>query len=341
MGETGLRNESARKKGLRVNGVGINLRAMSLPWKTGLAVALVLVGASVGNGATANRDNQDIPGSMVGQTSVRESGMGGGGVVVEGEVAAAASSPAGLAQLPGAQAYYGHEFGLSDSWFDTIGYGVPMASGGFLSGNLNVLSSRNFVETDDSGSAVRRWNNNDFGLTVTYASRANAALSAGINIKMFAASLYGTRWLGVAFDAGVQSSLPAGLRAGVGIANIGWEAAMGAGYRIAPNLAVGFEEAREIGAVGFDAKIEMRQGFQVGDSPLLFVGGEATLYRAVSVRFGWRPMSAAGALSTGVGVVAGSLTFDYAYLPLINLGTLHRLGVTMSFLPRRPSGAQS
>jgi len=303
-----------------------------------VAVGVLAIGLpSKAFGVSSAATDSNPPPAGLSSSRADDPGLGAGGPMSAG-ARNAASSPASLASLEWSVAYFSHEFGLGDSATDIVFFGTRVSARSAVSGSLLYSSARNFVETDGSGAPVKKWNTGEFVFTVGYAERPRAWLSAGVNGKAFGMSAFGTRWMGLAFDAGAEVNFEGGVRATAALVNAGWQSSSnGSSDTLMPEVAAGIAVARSMDSVALAGQIQVRRSAGGAGDAELVLATEARVLSAVSVRLAYRPLTAYGPLAAGLGLAAGAYALDYSYAPLGAIGSLQRVGLSARFSALRRS----
>lgn len=279
--------------------------------------------------------------------NARAAALAGSVITVQDDPTSLFYNPAGVATLTRDRGSIGFFKHLSDINAGFLTYSTSFEGIGRFGAGLQYTSYGSFEETDALGNVLGTFGANDLAVTVGYGLTLEENLFVGGAVKFIYSGIASYTSTGVAGDLGILYTIPASRFAvGMSIRNLGAQLSTYAGIQESLPLDVG------IGAsiipkglplllnVGFHSLNVQTESFS--DRFRSFtVGGEFTLSKVLLFRFGYdnakrrdfkigTSADLAG-FSTGIGVLAGGYSFDYALSSLGKAGLLHRISVSTAF----------
>ena len=246
-------------------------------------------------------------------------------------------NPAALAQINGKSLTFMHALYLESISFDFAGYGQRMGNHAIGVG-MQYLSAGKLPETDMAGTETGSVSPNDMAASIGYAYRFGEDGLAIGGVGKFIRSQVVTSAQTFAGDIGIHSLQLFGskFRAAAVASNIGGKLKFD---QDSENLPLLIKAGASCGITqSWDLAFE--EGFPKDDRPYTALGTE---YRfpitegtrlATRVGLNTRTLGEVGGLtglSLGLGFSFSTLSFDYAFVPIGDLGLTHRLSMTISF----------
>jgi hypothetical protein len=278
--------------------------------------------------------------------SARAIAMGSTYVGVAEGSAALLWNPAGLGTMAAPEIAWHHNAGLAGSAQDIAVLGLPLGPWSGLGVAVNYQDDGTFVGRDSGGAVTGDYSARTYGAALGWGAGLPGDLYAGLALKANHQDLAGTNLDAVAGDLGLLWKPSPHFSLGAAYTNLGPDVQ---GRHLAQGLRVGLssylmrdEDFQWLLAVSGEA------ASYGGNS--LNVGLEHTLYKFLALRAGYGLDPAYGANSGsdsivgwtfGVGLILGSLSVDYAYVPLTDLGTMQRLSLTYAFGGHGQAGSGS
>ncbi|TBR20456.1 PorV/PorQ family protein [bacterium] len=259
----------------------------------------------------------------------RAAGLGGAYTAIAKDANALLYNPAGLARVGAHEASFmenRYAEGVSQEY---VGYASPRGWGL----NLNHLSFGEIPRTtvsnpDGTGSFGIR----DLAVGAGYGRLLPAVpgLSLGAGVKLLRETVDDASASGFAADLGALWESPAvpGLAFGGAVQNMGPTVRFSAARENLP-LYVRLGAAYSAASLGVPAMLAFDVMKERSESPLFAAGLElAPAGRALPLRLGYSSRNDAGTgIAIGLGWVSGMFHIDYAFVPLGELGSAHRLSL--------------
>ncbi|MFI5363540.1 MAG: PorV/PorQ family protein [Elusimicrobiota bacterium] len=261
--------------------------------------------------------------------NARPAAMGGAYTALATDSSALLYNPAGLARVRSNEATFMHNAYVAGITQEYAAYVSPRGWGA----NVNFLNSGGVSNTTNSnpdGAGLGSAGLYDLAFSGGFGRAFGDALSLGAEIKYIRESIAGIAGAGAAFDLGALYAAPSlpGLALGLSLQNAGPTVKYEGETQNLPltlrgGAAYAFEAAGQKCAASFDVVKERSSG------PSVALGLETVLAAAVPIRLGLATNASAGpGLTTGVGYVHDGFSFDYAFVPFGDLGSVNRLSLT-------------
>jgi hypothetical protein len=253
----------------------------------------------------------------------------GGAAALEGSESLA-WNPAGISRTEAPTISLAHTAWVMDLNTETLNAVVPTGAFGTLGILGNYLSSGAITQRDSMGQKAGSYTFNVIGGELHWAKEVNSAISLGVGAGYWSQETQG-RMLGqAATSAGVQGRL-AGFTLGLAGTrlisdNCAWQASLAKQFSLG-NVGLGFS-----GGVVIEGE-DSRYG----------AGLEASLGKALALRFGYQRvieptvLEGLSGLTAGVGFGLGPVSLDYGYMPMGELGQVHRIGLSYAWLQKKPA----
>lgn len=304
------------------------------PFSAVLACALVPAAAWAGDFGPGARGTTTANFLKLG-AGARAAGMGEAFTAVADDATALYWNPGALVRVEGQAATLMHAPYLDSSYFDYAGYARRLRRGGVLGLGVHYFSAGSIDETDATGTDVGSFKPNDAAVSAGYAREVHG-FGVGIAAKLVQSKIV-DKARTAALDAGVLSPalMEGRLRFGLAASNLGGK--------------MKFDEAKEdlplvIRAGGAfklrkDWTAALDLGFPRDGKSTLAVGMEHSRAlrdgRSLSGRIGYstRNSDVGGfeGLTLGLGCGSRRIGLDYAFVPLGDLGTTHRISLSARF----------
>lgn len=274
--------------------------------------------------------------------NARAVALGGAYTALATDANALLYNPAGLARISRDEATFMHNSYFTGVYQEYAAYASPKGWGA----NLNYLNSGSVANTsvsnpDGSGGSSDL---TDLAFTGGYGRKLGESLSVGGSLKYVRESIAGVTGTAFALDAGAMfavSQVP-GLTLGGSILNLGPTVKFQAANENLPlNIRGGaayiFDVMGQKSTFAFDVSKERSSSLVVA------FGMETVLAKVLPIRLGFTTNNDAGpGITTGVGYIYNGLAFDYAFVPLGDLGNAHRMSVTWRWgAPKKSVAATS
>jgi hypothetical protein len=284
--------------------------------------------AAVGGGSSASQSFR-LP------RGARAVGLGGAYTALASGANALAWNPAGLNTVRDIQIAASHLGYIQDINDDTLQLAQPIYGLGAWGLGVDYLytSEQGY---DNWGNATDAFNVFDFSAQLGFSLELPGDLWAGAVYKILRQGYANQFSMGSAFDLGLQRrALWGRLDLGFAAQNLGTPMGLGRGFGLLPiTLRSGAAlhlTKRWLISVDWDAQVVDYVNKVHAGSEFLWPAGAWTL----AARGGWTagPQSELGGLtglSVGLGVQRGAFAVDYAWEPLGDLGSAHRLSLTWS-----------
>jgi hypothetical protein len=317
-----------------------NLRRIALILS--IALSLEAPAQAVQSSGTSGFSFLNIP------TGARAAALGQAFVSVPNDVQGVVYNPASLATMAASQASFEHLSYVADISEEGLAFGHAGRdqefSWGLIANYLRVANIDRTVATSlptgDGYTQVGSFSTYDLSAGASLAGPALIdGLSIGATLKFLQESLADASAHGGAFDAGLiyQGNVERSWNAGAAVQNVGFASK----FR---DAAVKLPTALRLGVSGqpFAQWLFSSDFVKRNDTAGEFdVGAEVTPRKIFSLRFGYRyalksvDLGGFSNFSGGLGLRFNAMSFDYAFVPLGDLGVTHRISLNYRFKTRR------
>ncbi len=260
----------------------------------------------------------------------REIGLGGTGVAGSGGTAAIFWNPALLGLTDRGEIQLFHAALYMDTRYEYIAVAFPTTSAGVFGIGLADLASGQFIRYRSDFSEDGTFSSRQNQLSLSYGFLPIRPIAVGIAVKgiLFDIDRYRDSGFGLDFGVSYKPAFIKGLTAGLRVSDI-----LGPRIRLDQTeqripyaLRAGLGYRRDLSqAVSGSANVEF-QKTEKGKSEI-FAGAELGISKIIFVRSGFQ----ADRIVFGGGLAYSGLRFDYAYVPLNELGTSHRISLIFAF----------
>jgi hypothetical protein len=302
---------------------------------TALFIALVVL---IGSACPASGTGTTAFNFLKVGLGARPVGMGGAFTAVADDATAVYWNPAGLTAMVGTEALAGYIAYMADINSGFAAYTRPMGDKGRLAVSINSFYIGDIVETDETGNELGTFGSSMFVPTLAYGRRLNEKLAVGAAAKLVYQSIASYTSYGAALDVGATYLLPdKPYSFGFVVQNLGQQlSAFVEETDLTPITA-------KAGAVYRHRTAPFVAALDVGtaiDSDIFFnLGAEYWVSSLLGLRFGYYSMGQElhsesdrdilGGLSFGLGLRWKKYGFDYALVPKVDLGQVHRLSLSV------------
>lgn len=246
-------------------------------------------------------------------------------------------NPAGIASIPSLEAGANHESWLADINEETLWAVTPVGEGHAFGAYAHVIDYGVFELRDDHGQRLGDMSARDYAVGAAFGLRSRLGFSGGIGVRGVRENLIDQDLFVVEVDSGVDWQGDDGWSGGLVAANVG-SAADGSQGSQSVRWGVAHRFDWSNGwfwpALGFS--------WSPAVSPRMQFGGELRINGNLNIRAGYEHrfvetlVDGVSGLSLGLGFRVAGMTFDYAFLPVGDLGAGHRVSVTWSPSPPKP-----
>ena len=260
----------------------------------------------------------------------REIALGGTGVAGSGGTAAIFWNPALLALTDRAEIQLFHTALFMDTRYEYVAAAFPTTSAGVFGIGLGDLASGKFIryrsDFSDDGTFSSRQNQ----LSLSYGFLPYKSIAIGMAVKgvLFDIDRYRDSGFGIDFGLSYRPPFLGGLTTGLRVSDI-----LGPRIRLDRTeqrfpyaVRVGLGYGRNLSqTISATANFDLEK-FEQGGSEI-YTGAELGISKLVFVRTGFR----SDRFVIGGGLAYSGLRFDYAYVPLNELGASHRMSLIFAF----------
>lgn len=273
------------------------------------------------------------------ESGVRPVGMGGAYVAIADDINAVYWNPAGLIQLGSKEFSVVHTAWLEKINHESLAFATP--AGNKFAYGLNVayfgttdIDRRTALGTNDGKAKVA-----DYYESVSLAGKVMDSISLGVTLKGLQMMLDNDRGSGYALDAGALQKLPLNMTLGVMVQNLGPKMkAVDTSEKLPTNLKAGLAWKAVQNKLVLAGDIDMPNDREMK----LHAGAEYRFNKIFILRAGYEDV---GSLGNSSGMTAGisinedmldeilnvNMQFDYAWLYFGDLGSTHRIGISVKF----------
>ncbi|MCG2711199.1 MAG: PorV/PorQ family protein [Candidatus Omnitrophica bacterium] len=242
-------------------------------------------------------------------------------------------NPAGLAGIKKHNATFMHNQYFQDITQEYLGYASPIGWGGSVN-YLNYGSIKNTTISNQAGTGLGDFNANDLALSLGYGYKLTDKLYVGGAVKFIRETIDNVSGEGFGIDLGVLYALRSikGLCLSGVIQNLGPAIKFESETEDMPlAIRIGSAYAFRQNTISIDLMKERSEDF------LFAIGMERIFNESFPVRLGYNTRNDDGpGITAGMGYLYNNLSFDYAFVPFRELGSTHRLSVTMLWGQKAP-----
>lgn len=259
----------------------------------------------------------------------RAVGLGGAYTALASDSAALIYNPAGLGRVSASEASFMHNQyaqGVTQQWIGAAlknGWGAQFSYASLGDVPRTTISN-------PSGTGVRL-NVSESALGGGYGQEVTPELALGGGLKYVQESLGDATANGWALDGGGLYKVPdvRGLTVGASLLNVGPAVKFDSrSEKLPTTLRLGSAYQTALPRADLTFALDLAKGLR--EKVRLAVGGEALMDKTYAVRLGYTSANDAGAgVSLGLGWRGPRLGADYAFVPMGELGTAHRLSFTL------------
>jgi len=268
----------------------------------------------------------------------RPLGMGGAFTAVAADATAAYWNPAGLTAVVGTEALAGYVRYVADINSGFAAYTRPLGEKARMALSINSYYIGGITETDENNDTLGEFGSSMLIPSFAYARSLNERLAVGAAAKLIYQSIASYTSYGAALDLGAVYLMPdKPYSFGLVVQNLGQQLSA-------------FVEEKDLtpimgkaGAVYRHRTAPFVAALDVGkaiDSDFFFnMGAEYWVSSMLGLRFGYYSMGQElhsesdkdilGGLSFGLGLRWRKYGFDYALVPKVDLGQVHRLSLSL------------
>lgn len=241
-------------------------------------------------------------------------------------------NPAGLGRLESTQLAGMHLSYLETIHYEFASFVHPLASGRSLGVSVQYFSPGDIPSTNVNGNSLGTFSGHYGAYSLAYGQRLGEKMSLGLTGKMIDAKISDVSANAFAFDAGTLYQATDRLRLAAVVANVGTKLKfidqgdslpstlrLGGAYAPLHNLTLTAE-----GAYAFAGLASAHVGAEF--RPNSFVALRAG-YRSDTVK----SLSAVAGVTTGIGLHLWGQEFDYAWVPLGDLGSTQYFSLVLRF----------
>jgi hypothetical protein len=292
------------------------------------AIALVLTVLAAGVGTSGFDFLRIAP-------TAREAAMGGAALAGATSPLGFWYSPARAGSAPGQRAFLGYLNYIAGIHIGSLAYAQPVGDDAGVGLGVVYLNSGTMKRTNERGEDLGVFSASCADVNLSGAYRPLTGLSLGFGIQGIYGAIDTFFSLGAAANAGATYDLPvSGLRVGAAVTGLGVQAkafgaerdpmpldvGVGLEYQPNPALSLGLDVHKPS-----DMRVLIRAGLEgwIADLLALRIGYN-------SAGSDWKTGGGADVLAgvtTGLGVRYHSYQLDYCFVPMVQLGTAHRISV--------------
>ncbi len=273
------------------------------------------------------------------EAGVRPVGMGGAYVALADDISAVYWNPSGLIQLSAKEFSFVHTAWLEKINHESIAFAAP--AGNKFAYGLNVVyfGTTDIDRRTASGTSDGKAKVADYYESVSLAWKVMDTINLGATFKGIQMMLDNDRGSGYALDVGALQKLPLNMTVGVMVQNIGHKMkAADTNEKLPTNLKAGLAWRALENKLILAGDIDVPNDREMK----LHAGAEYQFNKIFSLRAGYEDV---GSLGNSSGMTAGisinedmldeilnvNMQFDYAWLYFGDLGSTHRIGISVKF----------
>lgn len=272
--------------------------------------------------------------------SARSAALASAFVAVADDGAALFTNPAGLGSLTGGELSLHHQVWMADTSLDTLLISLPLPSWGGLGLAANYVNFGSFEGRDPSGTPQPSFSADRLVLEGGWGFAWSGAFSSGVGLRVAQQNLAGDHYLAATAQLGLLFHAFTDLNLGAALDGLGASGSQGnSPLALAVGAAFAPRPSRDWRMVA-----ALSGAFESGGMNRLRAGVEAVFQGAYALRTGYEmdlmndQFGGLAGLTLGAGYRLGSLSLDYAFLPMGDVGTSHRISLSYRFQAGTPSG---
>lgn len=246
-------------------------------------------------------------------------------------------NPAGIASVRGIEVGANHESWLADINEETLWAVSPVGKDRAFGAYAHIIDYGLFELRDANGQHIGDMSARDYALGAALGLVSRPGFSGGIGVRAVRQNLIQQDNFVVAFDAGIEMKGDDGWSGGIVAANVGtstagWQGAESVRWGVARRF--DWSNGWLWPALGF--------AWSPTTAPQMSFGTELRLNHNLNLRAGYEHrfvetlVDGVSGLTLGLGFHAVGMTFDYAFLPVGDLGAGHRVTLTWAPQPSKP-----
>ncbi|UPT75948.1 MAG: PorV/PorQ family protein [Elusimicrobiota bacterium] len=261
--------------------------------------------------------------------NARAVGLGGAYTALATDSNALLYNPAGLGRVSASEATFMHNQyaqGVTQQYI-----AAALKNGWGAQFNYASLGDVPRTTISNPGGTGGRLNVSDSSLGVGYGRELTSELSAGAGLKYVSESLGDATANGYAVDGGVLYRMPEvrNLTLGASLLNVGPAVKFASRSEKLPTT-IRLGSAYALSLPRNDVTVAMDLSRSLSDKIRLGLGAETLIDRQFAARLGFTTRNDAGlGISLGLGWRGPRLGADYAFVPMGELGTAHRISFTL------------
>ncbi|MDE2292199.1 MAG: tetratricopeptide repeat protein, partial [Elusimicrobia bacterium] len=293
-----------------------------------LALALLLPAAAVP--ARASGAGADPFNFLFLDANARPVALGGAYTALAGDANSLLYNPAGLGRMNAHEATFMHDEHFAGVTQEYAAYASPWGLGAVLD-TLHFGDVPRTTYSNPAGSGLGTVGLDDLMLGLGYGRAVADGAYAGAGLKLIRESIAGVDAQAYALDLGAQLDprpLP-GLTLGLALQNLGPSVRFQSASEDLPlNLRMG--GAYRFTAFGQGETLALDVTKERSESPLVAFGAETVVAGVLPLRVGFTTRNQAGpGVTAGMGWTHAGFSVDYAFVPYGDLGSAHRVSVTV------------
>jgi hypothetical protein len=288
-----------------------------------LLAALLLLPSAGGFAASGGRNVFDFLALDVGGKPLA---MGGAFTGLADDINAMFYNPAGLGGIGDVQATLFYRKWLAQTGYSYAAVAGPVAGLGSFGGSLLQAGGPPIDSYDAEGNPNGTINPRGTVVALSWGRAVLPGVLAGATVKYAEEELAVSRSTAVLADLSVLADITGKIRAGFLVGNVGMAQGGSAPLTMRGGVSVSLLDRRLQGVA--EATVAGR------DDPQVMAGAEYRVVEPLALRAGYmmemggRDLGGMTGLTAGVGFRFGSISLDYAFTPLGELGNAHLIGVT-------------